>query len=79
MLCPSCGAKTKVTHSRPYQAHHKHRATRMWAAVNKAVGDFTDDWVARTRFCPECSWKGFSIELYLQDLNHGWRRKRSRS
>lgn len=72
MMCPDCGAKTKVRNTHPNGAVGGRVDGHMHQKVWRVVGWYTRDWVARYRRCSACDWRGFTVELLVEDLKVGW-------
>ena len=72
MWCPRCGSKTKVLNSRTALAGPTHCNTGPARQAKRAVGWFTNDWVARDRRCTECDLRYNTVEIPMSDLREGW-------
>lgn len=68
MTCPRCLKGTKVVNSRHVDSPAKGFDGGQRAIVDKLVGGYTPDWVARTRACVACGHKATTIEVYADDL-----------
>ena len=64
MICPKCGRQqTKVQDSRTAESS---RLTHLVVLGHKGADG--PDFVARTRICHRCGWKGRTVELLETDL-----------
>ncbi len=64
-MCPVCGAKTKVVASR---STAKPGSGWTVSIGNKAIGWYTTDFIARRRKCTHCSYRGFTVEIFTDDV-----------
>ena len=65
MMCPKCGAKTKVTSSRSIAKPGKGWAIKRAKGV---VGWYTHDFIVRRRNCTKCDFADLTAELLLDDI-----------
>lgn len=72
MNCSTCGNKTKVVDSRTVDATASFKAQ---ARVRELVSWYTPEWVCRRRVCKTCSTDSVTIEIQLDDLEAGWKRR----
>jgi transcriptional regulator NrdR family protein len=65
MMCPNCGAKTKVVASRSIA-----KPGRGWSVslADKVVGWYTKDFIVRRRRCTECSFSDHTVEIFTDDV-----------
>ena len=77
MKCPRCGERTRVLNSRTActdtSKWNWNRSLR--GVVAAAVSWYTQDWVARQRICQSCDWEAVTVEICIDDLYEGWRRR----
>jgi len=64
-MCPLCGAKTKVVASRSV---YKPGSGWTVGVGRKAIGWYTTDFIARRRRCTDCEYKGFTVEIFTDDV-----------
>jgi len=66
MMCPGCGrVRTKVQDSRTAESARDKVSHLVTIGYKWADGP---DFVARTRVCPKCGWRGRTVELLEVDL-----------
>ena len=72
MKCPRCDSKTRVTSSRTAFVPQGCRSAGL---AKRAVSWFTEDWVSRVRCCTKCNWRDYTVEICIDDLKSGWKRR----
>ena len=71
MLCPKCGSKLKVKDSRSLKKDDllsAHGYGTLLNRVGKVIIWYTEDFVARRRYCRSCGHEFDSIELEVDDF-----------
>lgn len=71
MLCTKCGNKLKVKDSRSLKADEvleSHGEGTLLHRVGKIIVWYTEDFVARRRYCSSCKHEFDSIELEVKDF-----------
>ena len=72
MLCPHCGAATRVQETRPRRVDASHGSGSLQAHARRTVGASLPDWVARRRVCTDCGSGTLTLEVTMTELRENW-------
>jgi predicted RNA-binding Zn-ribbon protein involved in translation (DUF1610 family) len=65
MLCPECGGETRVKTTRTEAKAAKDPGlVRAGRRALARLGRRGEEFVVRKRLCPECGWKGKTVEIW---------------